>query len=290
MKCINALYLCVTHHNLKKMKLIVLLAFITQAFSMYSIKPDREYLTTPDSLGLNSKSIQIQSTDNMILQSWVLEPMGELNLKTTIIVAYGDAGNMSHWLNHSAILSQLGYTVVMFDYRGFGKSSDFNMNLNQLYYDEFTEDLISVFKWVKGNIDNNNVGIWGLSMGTIMTGFLIENNQPDFLVLEGLVVDPISIKKKIYKSKGKKIKLPKSSRGLSKIYKSTKIPLLIFSGNEDKITTSKESIEISKLATNRKFIEFKGTHLQGFNSMTENYFGDKYISEIESFITKQNGW
>lgn len=272
------------------MKLTTLFILLFIISSIYSLKPDKKYLITPDSLGLNSITIEIKSTDNIKLKSWILKPMGELNLKTSIIVSYGDSGNMSYWLNHAAILSQLGYTVILFDYRGFGQSSDFEMNLNQLYYDEFSEDLKAVFDWTKKNINNKNIGIWGLSMGTIMSGLLIENNQPDFLILEGLVDNPTKIKQNIFKNKGKTILLTKSSTKLPEIYKNSKVPMLIFSASEDKTTTSQDSKKVSEYSTNRKFIEYNGNHLQGFNSMTENYFGDNYIKEIEKFITKKDGW
>lgn len=266
------------------MRYFLFLIIFNISFVGYALKPDRSYLAHPDSLGLNVKIHQIKSTDNAMLHSWVLHPMGELNLNTSIILAYGDAGNMSYWLNHGAILSQLGYTVVLFDYRGFGKSSDFNMNLDQLYYDEFSEDLNSVYNWVKNNIDNEKVGVWGLSMGTIMAGFLIENNQPDFLLLEGLVVNPSLVKKNIYKIKKKKITIPKSSKKLNELYKSSEIPMLIFSGKLDQITISKIAKEFSELAANRQFVEFDGDHLQGFNTMTVNYFGDQYVKEIDLFM------
>lgn len=269
------------------MKKLIFLIFIFICFLSFSLKPSKLYISHPDSLALKSESFRILTTDGLTLQAWVLHPLAELNLKTSIILAYGDAGNMSYWLEHAAVLSKRGFTVIMFDYRGFGESSAFEMNENQLYYQEFTQDLTSVFLWTKSHIDNEKIGIWGLSMGTIMTGFLIKENTVDFLILEGLVINPQDIKVKILAAKGKVIDLPKNAEKLSEIYKQTTIPMLIFSGEDDQFTTVFDANKMANFRQNRKSIVFKGGHLQGFSSMTNEFFGDKYVLEIEKFISSK---
>lgn len=266
------------------MKTFILVLFSFICFWSHALKPDSVYVSTPDALGLRYESHRIQTTHNLSLQAWVLNPMNEMDLETTIVLAYGDAGNMSYWLNPAGILAQNGYTVVLFDYRGFGKSSPFEMNENQLYYDEFTEDLKSVYQWAKSNVKNKKIGVWGLSMGTIMTGFLVEDITPDFLILEGLVVNPKDIQEKILAAKGKNILLPKSASQLNEIYTKSQVPMLLFSGSEDQFTTVVDSESMAKKHNNRKSIVFSGGHLQGFPSMTENYYGDLYVTEINLFL------
>ncbi len=241
------------------------------------------YISHPDSLGLNAKTFQIETIDGALLNTWVLFPMGEINLETTIVLAYGDAGNMSYWLNQCAILSQRGFTVVMFDYRGFGESSDFSMNPNQLYYDEFVLDLNSVYTWSQKNLSTKHIGIWGLSMGTIMTLQSLNMSEPDFLILEGMVVNTQRIRKRIGKLKNKEILLPKTTYNLKRVAKNSKVKMLIFAGTEDLFTTLKDSNKIIK-RKNRKLVEFKGNYLQGFSVLTKNYFGDLYVDHIERFI------
>lgn len=266
------------------MKIYILFIFTSICFFGHSLKPDSVYISHPDSLGLNFETHRIQTTNDLTLQAWMLNPMNEIDLETTIILAYGDAGNMSYWLNHAAILFQFGYTIVLFDYRGFGASSFFEMDENQIYYDEFTQDLKSVYHWTKSNVKHEKIGIWGLSMGTIMTGFLLEEVTPDFLILEGLVMNPTSIQEKIQVAKGKELILPESSTRLYTNYTNSNVPMLIFSGKEDSFTTVADANEMAKGKKNRKSIVFNGGHLQGFPSMTENYFGDGYAEQMKLFF------
>lgn len=268
------------------MKNYILFAFISICFWGSSLKPDRNYVARPDSMGLNYESHRINTTDQLELQAWVLNPLGELNRETSIILAYGDAGNMSYWINQAAILSQNGYTVILFDYRGFGESSDFEMDENQLYYDEFTVDLVAAFNWTNAHIKNQKIGIWGLSMGTIMTGFLLNEVSPDFLILEGVVVNPTNIQKKIYNAKGKEVALPLNSLDLNEIYLTTKVPMLIFSGTEDQFTTVEDANALADMQKERTSLVFQGGHLQGFQSMSKEFFGDQYVKSISEFIIK----
>lgn len=268
------------------MKNLLLFVFITTCFWGLSLKPERNYISNPDSLGLKFESHRIKTSNSLELQSWVLYPMGDVNRETSVILAYGDAGNMSYWLNQAAILSQSGYTVILFDYRGFGESSDFAMDENQLYYDEFTEDLSSVYSWTKSNVKNQKIGVWGLSMGTIMTGFLLNEVTPDFLILEGLVVKPETIQKKIDEAKSKRIVLPESAYQLNDIYSNTTVPMLIFSGEADEFTPVEDANKMASVNVNRTSIVFNGGHLQGFQTMTNGFFGDAYLKEINGFLIK----
>ena len=265
------------------MKTFITLLFTFICFLGYSLKPDSVYVSSPETLGLDFEGHRVETTSGLRLQTWVLNPMNELNLETTIILAYGDAGNMSFWLNQGAILAQNGYTVVLFDYRGFGKSSAFEMNENQLYYDEFTEDLKSVYQWAKLNVKHKKIGVWGLSMGTIMTGFLLDDVEPDFLILEGLVVNPTLIQEKLLAAKGKNILLPKSGNRLNEIYTKSKVPMLLFSCYLDQFTTADDANLIAYKNDSRKSVVFKGSHLEGFSTMTDKYFGDLYVIEIIKF-------
>ena len=268
------------------MKHFIVFIFVSSCFWGLSLKPDKNYISHPDTLGLKYDSQRIKTTDDLELQAWILKPMNDINRETSIILAYGDAGNMSYWLNQAAILAQSGYTVILFDYRGFGESSDFAMNESQLYYSEFTQDLKSVYEWTKSNVKNQKIGIWGLSMGTIMTGLLLNEVTPDFLILEGLVVKPQIIQRKIEETKGVKLILPDNAYQLNDIFVNTTVPMLIFSGENDQFTTVEDANEIAKSNVNRTSITFKGGHLAGFQSMSKEFFGDGYVKEVNSFLIK----
>jgi predicted alpha/beta hydrolase len=271
------------------MKQILTLILFTLLIQVcYGIKPDSTYHSTPDSLGLNYYTNRILTTDDKAeLNSWLIKADANIENGITLILCYGDAGNMSYWLNQAGILSQVGYNVLMFDYRGFGNSSSFTINPDQLYYDEFATDLESVISWAKNNLQYENLGIISFSMGTIMSTIALQTEKVDFLIGEGFVLDPIEIKNKILKFKGKEITLPKSSEIYLQMVSNLKLPILLFSGTEDEFTTSKDSEKVISMTENRKLIKFEGNHLEGFTKLSGNYYGEQYIEDINRFLVKK---
>ena len=198
------------------------------------------------------------------------------------MVAYGDAGNMSCQLNQAAILSQLGYDMLLFDYRGFGKSSPFEINPDQLYYTEFITDLISAVQFAKFQLSENKIGIWGQSMGTIMATQAAQKEKLDFLILEGFVLSPTLISERINALKGKEVILPETPESYQ--LDAIQIPTLVFSGKEDLFTTTSDAKLFCNSASNRKMIVFDGNHLEGFSVLSGCYYGEIYCRKIEQFV------
>lgn len=181
---------------MKKSPLLILsIVTLFQIQSAIAIKPDREYIKTPKDLGWSYQELKIKTEDGYSLNSWIYEPKKENDKDTVLILAYPDAGNMSYFVYHSAILANSGYTVVTFDYRGFGKSDDFEINPNFLYYNEFVTDLQSVTRMISEKFEGKKLGLWGMSMGTtiIARAYPNLNNQIDFIIGDGFVTDPNSI-------------------------------------------------------------------------------------------------
>jgi alpha-beta hydrolase superfamily lysophospholipase len=269
-------------------KILIYVFWLIAFTNCYSINPSREYLYTPDSLALKYEEIIIQTKDGYQINTWFYQPDSAKNNSTTLILAYGDSGNMSNFVFHVNSLIKSGFSVVTFDYRGFGKSSDFQIKKDYLYHPEFVDDLVAVVNFVQKKREGNKIGIWALSMGSIITtiGIGQKKMKVDFLILESSI---FSIKKhaeRLLLEKNKNVVLPENSQKYSRYIKKVKnVPKLIFAATEDKITTVDDAIKYKK---SRKkichIVIYKGQHLRGFQSLSENSFGDRYISEISNFI------
>jgi pimeloyl-ACP methyl ester carboxylesterase len=121
-------------------------------------------------------------------------------------------------------------------------------------------------------------------MGTIMATIAAQTEPVDFLIAEGFVADPAAIQKKIFEVKKKEIVLPQGDERYKEQVANLKIPILLFAGSQDVFTTREESKEVAKQHKNRSLIVFEGGHLQGFQIMTKNFTGDRYMSAIGKFI------
>jgi hypothetical protein len=177
---------------------------------------------------------------------------------------------------------------VTFDYRGFGESDSFSINPECLYYYDFVIDLVSIIRWTKSNNYENQIGVWALSMGTIMTTLAMQEEKVDFIIAEGFVISPLKIKESIKKLKNKEIILPPDWNNYDNALNNLSTRTLLFSGKQDIVTTVEDCKYVKDLNSQNKIIEFEGNHLQGFQVLTLESFGDGYIKEIIEFTNRHS--
>ena len=74
---------------------------------------------------------------------------------------------MGYWLYMGAYFQACGLDVWLYDYRGFGGSSEFEIDRDCLFHNEFVADLAAVAGYVYKKTSAAPV-LLGLSMGTII--------------------------------------------------------------------------------------------------------------------------
>ncbi|MGH2953440.1 MAG: alpha/beta hydrolase [Solirubrobacterales bacterium] len=83
--------------------------------------PSRVIIETPDGAGLDYRGLRLQTDDGQRLHGWWIgartDPLGHL------LLCHGNAGNIGDRVLHAALLTATGFDVLLFDYRGYGRSS-----------------------------------------------------------------------------------------------------------------------------------------------------------------------
>ncbi len=82
--------------------------------------PSREVFHTPDQLGLDYEDVTFEASDGVKLSGWFLRAQGAA--KGTVVHFHGNAENMSGHITFADWLPRAGYNLLVFDYRGYGKS------------------------------------------------------------------------------------------------------------------------------------------------------------------------
>lgn len=86
-------------------------------------EPDAAIQTTPDRLGLKYEELRIPSGDwgeHAELAAWWIP--AQQAKAATLLYLHGNYSNISHNLEHASRLHQMGYNLLLVDYRGYGKS------------------------------------------------------------------------------------------------------------------------------------------------------------------------
>ncbi len=86
--------------------------------------PTRDEPSTPAMWGLKFEPIDFKSTDGTPLHGWFIPAKDKAakSAKATVVFSHGNAGSISYHIGFCAWLAEAGYNVIMYDYRGFGKS------------------------------------------------------------------------------------------------------------------------------------------------------------------------
>lgn len=92
------------------------LRYIEQRSLFY---PEREIEFEPKDYNLVYEDVFFKAPDGVELNGWFL-PQKEA--RYTVFLCHGNAGNISHRLEKANFFHQLGLSVFLFDYRGYGRS------------------------------------------------------------------------------------------------------------------------------------------------------------------------
>lgn len=139
--------------------------------------PSREYELTPDDIGLAFDDLTLTTSDGLALAAWYVPyPFAA----GTALFCHGNAGNMSDRLVTIRTVHALGYNVLIFDYRGYGRSEG-SPNEEGTYLD--AEAAWRYLTQTRGASPQRLVFI-GRSLGGAVAIELATRHEPAALVVE----------------------------------------------------------------------------------------------------------
>lgn len=254
--------------------LILSALLLCQPLILSAINPQREYSVPIEERGKNFEELQVETTDGFKINVWHLPSENG----TPLIISESDAGNMGDWVHLGRFLQLYGIDVWLYDYRGFGASSDFSIERNQLFHTEFVSDLSAVSNYVyyrTGKVPY----LMGISMGSLIVDeFLKKTDIPvNGLIFDGYVGDPNKWVKRLKQLKGKTVNIPNGY-----VYskpKRRKVKILYIVAAEDSFSLP-EDIPYRK-SKDTQIKTFDCGHIMAFWDNTMDY-----VTAIVDFINR----
>jgi uncharacterized protein len=99
--------------------------------------------------------------------------------KGVILYFHGNAGSLRDWGDIAMDFTRRGYDVLIPDYRGYGKSSGKIKSEEMLH-----QDAAVAFKYIQNHYPENQVVIYGRSIGSGVAVYLAKSSKPRMLILE----------------------------------------------------------------------------------------------------------
>tara|TARA_B110000977_G_scaffold161620_1_gene206659 strand:+ start:202 stop:1008 length:807 start_codon:yes stop_codon:yes gene_type:complete len=175
--------------------------------------------------------------------------------KGVVLFCHGNSGNLEKWGTKVSLFLDYNYEVFVFDYRKYGKSTGC-FNETRMY-----RDALLMYDYLKSTFKEENIVVYGFSLGSTFATRIAAVNKPKELILEAPFFNFIKAVK--FYSKFTPVFLLKYTfRTDLDIVKVTS-PITVFHGNKDKTTSFQDSKRLLALnrSLNNRFIEIDGgTH------------------------------
>ena len=123
------------------------------------------------------EDVYFKSSNNTMLNAWYIAPEEEM---PTVLFSHGNGGNISYFFDMLIPAAEKGYGIFIYDYRGYGNSKGFPFEIG-LY-----NDLRAAVKYLNENKNthNNDIILWGLSLGGAVTSKIACENDFKAVILQ----------------------------------------------------------------------------------------------------------
>ncbi|XMO87385.1 alpha/beta fold hydrolase [Algibacter sp. AS12] len=194
------------------------------------------------------------------------------NPKGVVLFFHGNAGDLSRWGTLAEYFVEKQYDVLVMDYRTYGKSKG-KLSEKALYL-----DAQYCYDYLKEKYNEEDITIYGRSLGTGLATYVASKNKPKNLILETpyySILDVAESRFPIFPVKN----LLKYKILSYQFIKETACPILILHGTDDQVVPYESAKKLFEAAPKEKntFITFEGGN-HGNLSTYESYH--KQIDDI----------
>jgi len=239
--------------------------------------PTAEIVATPADIGLPFDDVVFTTEDGVQLNGWYIPAK---NSRGTLLFFHGNAGNISHRIDSIEIFNDLGLSVFIIDYRGYGRSE------GSPSIPGVTLDALAAWKWLteEKKIPPEKIVVFGRSLGGAAAMELMRHVTPRALILEST-----------FSSLPEMIRIPFMAPivrlVVGDIWNSAEaaaaltVPTLCIHSPDDGIVPYRLGRRLyDAVAGEKEFVEIRGGHNEGFFISMDVYF-----PALDMFLTKHFG-
>ncbi len=250
--------------------------------------PTTELADTPSSLGLSFEEVYVDVAGGEKVHAWYL-PAGSTGTETsdptqtagaakTVLFCHGNGGNISHRLETAEFITGLGVNILLFDYRGYGRS-DGSPSESKVY-----ADAEACYRWLlseKGVLPQDIV-VFGRSLGGAVAIELAGRVNCGALVVESSFTSARDMARLIFPYFPVRYLLRYEFDSIRKI-PSVGCPILVTHSVEDDIIPFAMGRRLFDSARKpKRFVPFYGRHNE------RDYLCDpSYVEAVRDIVTGQ---
>lgn len=238
--------------------------------------PEAPLAGTPADAGLAFEDLTLETPDGESLHAWYLPAEED---RATVLFCHGNAGNISQRLDTLGVLHGLGLNVLIFDYRGYGRST------GRPTESGVVADAWTAFRHLveqRGQMPSRIV-VMGRSLGSAVAVQLASVQAPAALIVESGFTSVPDLGRVAYPFLPRflaRIRLDSRSR-----IAEVRCPVLVAHSPDDEIVPFSMGRALFETAPEpKRFLTMRGDHNSGFMAS-----GADYVTQLDAFLRELAG-
>jgi fermentation-respiration switch protein FrsA (DUF1100 family) len=253
--------------------LLIAVVYFMQSRMLYlSGVPGRTLTMTPIDVGIAYQDVFIETVDGVTVHGWFVAGRSS----QVLLFFHGNAGNISHRLDSIRQFFDLGLSVLIIDYRGYGQSGG-RTTESGIYRDA---DAAWRYLTEDRDISASDIIVFGRSLGASVASHLAAQHQPLALIVESSFTSVPDIAAELYPW------LP--ARWLSRFRHATRdyirdvrCPVLVTHSRDDEIIPYHHGEQIYTAANEpRTLLTLRGSHNDAYRRDERTY-----TDGVRTFLT-----
>lgn len=240
-------------------------------------RPERDIVATPDTAGYEYEDIGLVTEDGVHLDAWFV-PRPEA--RGVVLFFHGNNRNMSRCMDSIDIFHDLGFSVFLFDYRGYGRSEGRPDELGTY------RDAEAAWRYLveQRGVRSDEIVMLGRSLGAAVASWLAVRHAPRALVVESTFTSLPDIAAELHPYLPAR-RLSRYEYPVRHNLRSVHCPVLVVHSREDELIPLSHGHALCESANAPKaFLEIRGMHNDGYHTS-----GKEYVDGLARFFDEHLG-
>ena len=253
---------------------LVGVVWLIQDNLIYYPQMGREIVTTPAARGVPYDDFTIATEDGEKLNVWWVPaptPRG------AVLLFHGNAGNISHRIDYAVMFRSLGYSTLLVDYRGYGKSTG-TPSEEGTY-----KDADAAWRWLTQTrgIPAKNIVLFGESLGGGVASWVAARHEAKALVLASTFTSAVDLGAEVYGFLPVRL-ISRFRYDTLERLREVRSPVLVIHSPRDDIIPFSHGRRLFEAAREPKaFLELAGRHNDSFV-----YMRPEWVEALGDFLGK----
>ena len=225
--------------------------------------------------GVAKETVNFASANKNVLEAWYF-PVA--NSRGTVIISHGNAGNISHRVPLIGVLLSQNFSVLAYDYQGYGNSQ------GEPSIENICDDGLAAYDFlISRGVNPEKIVVYGESLGGGVTSHIAAHRKVGAIILQSTFSSlPHVAKKKMLLMRLYPLFLyPKNKLDSAQLLAEQHAPLLIVHGKADSIIPFSESeVLFAKASEPKKLAAIEHAN---HNDIYGEYI-DTFNNEVSAFL------